>query len=111
MLRSLPAYLPAASGAGGFEVVSPGGASVPLALWRLPRRRSGKLTLCRSGGRPTFPLAEPLPEPCVRPAPPQVGVHGIIIAFADPDTGARRTATFLPEVRRGPEKVLRVVLS
>lgn len=29
---------------------------------------------------------------------PQVGVHGLIITFVDPDSGARRSATFLPEV-------------
>lgn len=31
-------------------------------------------------------------------AAPQVGVHGLIINFADPATGQPRTATFLPEV-------------
>mmetsp|Transcript_1195 Transcript_1195/g.3570 ORF Transcript_1195/g.3570 Transcript_1195/m.3570 type:complete len:269 (-) Transcript_1195:118-924(-) len=31
----------------------------------------------------------------------QVGTHGLMIAFDDPETGARRTATFLPEVAEG----------
>lgn len=30
----------------------------------------------------------------------QVGVHGLLLEFVDPASGARRTATFLPEVAR-----------
>lgn len=30
----------------------------------------------------------------------KVGVHGIIVAFTDPASGARRSSTFLPEVAR-----------
>lgn len=31
-------------------------------------------------------------------SPPQVGVHGLIIGFRDPGTGASRSATYLPEI-------------
>ena len=27
-----------------------------------------------------------------------MGIHGLIISFRDPDTGVRRSATYLPEI-------------